>query len=197
MWVVSLKLFTYLHMLSFEILTLARLVSHMLTDPSPTRKIYLVLMNNSCSFPIPFFTLLWRWCHWYSYNVWVFIYWQLYFFKANFLLLRLLYINEVFLSLWLIENDIILLLWKREDFKEFVLGQPVNVYSNWARKQNLGLMMVAEDWNFHNEYYIFLHFIKHPSITLILVSRSRLFYIKVIYSCILAFIGICQNGLYF
>lgn len=50
MWVVSLKLFTYLHMLSFEILTLARLVSHMLTDPSPTRKIYLVLMNNSCSF---------------------------------------------------------------------------------------------------------------------------------------------------
>lgn len=148
-------------------------------------------------FPIPFFTLLWRWCHWYSYNVWVFIYWQLYFFKANFLLLRLLYIYEVFLSLWLIENDIILLLWKPEDFKEFVLGQLVNVYSNLARKQNLGLMMVAEDWNFHNEYYMFLHFIKHPSITLILVSRSRLFYIKVIYSCILAFIGIRQNGLYF
>lgn len=41
---------TYIIMLSFEILTLARLVSHMLTDPSPTRKIYLVLMNNSCSF---------------------------------------------------------------------------------------------------------------------------------------------------
>lgn len=40
----------HIHMLSFEILTLARLVSHMLTDPSPTRKIYLVLMNNSCSF---------------------------------------------------------------------------------------------------------------------------------------------------
>lgn len=99
MWVVSLKLFTYLHMLSFEILTLARLVSHMLTDPSPTRKIYLVLMNNSCSFPIPFFTLLWRWCHWYSYNVWVFIYWQLYFFKAKFFILKLLYINSFSFSL--------------------------------------------------------------------------------------------------
>lgn len=155
-------------------------------------------MNNSCSFR--FLSL-----HFCEYDVidtvimfgYSIIYWQLYFFKANILLLRLLYIYEVFLSLWLIENDIILLLWKPEDFKEFVLGQPVNVYSNLARKQNLWLMMVAEDWNFHNEYCMFLHFIKHPSITLILVSRSRLFYIKVIYSCFLAFIGIRQHGLYF
>lgn len=184
-------------MLSFEILTLARLVSHMLTDPSPTRKIYLVLMNNSCSFR--FLSL--HFCEddvidtviMFGYSSTD----KCSFFNANFLLLRLLYIYEVFLSLWLIENDIILLLWKPEDFKELVLGQLVNIYSNWARKQNLGLMMVAEHWNFHNEYYMFLHFIKHPSITLILVSRSRLFYIKVIYSCFLAFIGIRQNGLYF
>lgn len=178
-------------------LTLARLVSHMLTDPSPTRKIYLVLMNNSCSFR--FLSL-----HFCEDDVIDTVIMFGYSSTDNCIFLKQTFCSWdyyiyiwVFLSLWLIENDIILLLWKREDFKEFVLGQPVNVYSNWARKQNLGLMMVAEDWTFHNEFYMFLHFIKHPSITLILVSRSRLFYIKVIYSCFLAFIGICQNGLYF
>lgn len=137
MWVVSLKLFTYLHMLSFEILTLARLVSHMLTDPSPTRKIYLVLMNNSCSFRF----LSSHFCEddvidtimMFGYSSTD----NCMFSKQNFCSWD--YYIYMRISVWLIENDIILLLWKREDFKEFVLGQPVNVYSNWARKQTYDL----------------------------------------------------------
>lgn len=97
-------------MLSFEILTLARLVSHMLTDPSPTRKIYLVLMNNSCSFR--FLSL--HFCEddvidtvimfgYSSTDNCIFL-------KQTFAPETIIYIYEVFLSLWLIENDIILLL---------------------------------------------------------------------------------------